>query len=328
MKRRKFITLLGGVAAAWPFAVRAQQAEPMRRLGVLMNLAKDDPELERRIAALLKRLSELGWVDGKNLRVDYRWSIDAEIIRKNAAELLALAPDAIMANAPPSVLALQQISRTVPIVFAAVTDPVVMGIVQSLDRPGGNSTGFTSAEFGMSAKWLELLKEIAPGVKRVAVLENPSNPGALPQFTAIQAVAPTFQVDVSHIGMSDPGEIERGVAVFAHAGNGGLIVTRTSEAIAARNLIVALAARFRLPAVYPLRVFVAGGGLVSYGPDIVDEYREAAGYIDRILKGEKPANLPVQAATKYELVINQKTANAIGLDLPQMLLARADEVIE
>jgi ABC-type uncharacterized transport system substrate-binding protein len=328
MKRRKFITLLGGVAAAWPFALRAQQAEPTRRLGVLMNLAKDDPESERRIAAFLKRLSELGWVDGKNLRVDYRWSIDAEMIRKNAAELLALAPNAIMANAPPSVLALQHMTRTVPIVFAAVTDPVVMGIVQSLERPGGNTTGFTSAEFGMSAKWLELLKEIAPGVKRVAVLENPSNPGALPQFTAIQAVAPTFQVDVSHIDVGDPGKIERGVADFAHAGNGGLIVTRTSEAIAARNLIVALAAQFRLPAVYPLRVFVAGGGLASYGPDIVDEYREAAGYIDRILRGEKPANLPVQAATKYELVINQKTANAIGLDLPQMLLARADEVIE
>ena len=210
------------------------------------------------------------------------------MIRKNAAELLALGPDAIMANAPPAVLALQHMTHTVPIVFAAVTDPVVMGIVQSLERPGGNTTGFTSAEFGMSAKWLELLKEIAPGVKRVAVLENPSNPGALPQFGAIQAVAPTFQVDVSHIGVADPGEIERGVAAFAHAGNGGLIVTRTSEAIAARNSIVALAAQFRLPAVYPLRVFVTGGGLASYGPDIVDEYREAAGYIDRILKERNP----------------------------------------
>jgi putative ABC transport system substrate-binding protein len=330
VKRREFMTLLGGIAATWPLAARAQQPGQMRRIGVLMNLAADDPESQARIGAFLQGLQELGWALGRNLRIDYRWGAasDAERIRRLAAELIALVPDVILANAPPSVIALQRTSRSVPIVFAAVTDPVGMGIVQSLARPGGNATGFTSAEFGMSAKWLELLKEVAPGVKRAAVLRNPTNPGSMPQFAAIQTVAPMFGVDLSLIDLADAGEIERGIDALARSPNGGLIVTRTSEAIIYRDLIIALAARHRLPAVYPLRFFVSDGGLISYGPDIVDQFRRAAGYVDRILKGEKPADLPVQAPTKYELVINLKTAKALGLEVPATLLARADEVIE
>src|SRR5215470_3883339 len=308
MRRREFITLLGGAAAAWPLAARAQQSERMRRIGVLMNFAEDDPEAQRRLAAFRKTLQALGWSEAKNLRIDVRWGVDIDRIRNNATELVALKPDLIVANAPPSVLAVQQASRTMPIVFAAVTDPVAMGIVDNLARPGGNATGFMPAEFGMSAKWLELLKEIAPKTTRVAVFMEPSNPGALPQFVAIQTVAPTFGVELIRLGMGDESKIERSLRAFARTPNGGLIVTRTAEAIAVRGLIIGLAAQHRLPSIYPLRFFVEAGGLASYGPDIVEQYREAAGYVDRILKGEKPADLPVQAPTKYELVINLKTA--------------------
>jgi len=327
-RRRRFLTLLGGAVVAWPLAAGAQQGGRMRRIGVLMNLSSDDPEAQTRIGAFLQGLQEFGWAIGRTLRVEYRWGADADRVRKSAAELVALAPDVIVANAPPSVIALQRESRGVPIVFAAVTDPVGMGIVQSLARPGGNATGFTSAEFGLSAKWLELLKDIAPGVKRVAVLRDPGNPGAMPQFAAIQTVAPMLGVELDVVDLAGAGEIERGIDAFARTANGGLIVTRTSEAITHRDLIIALAARHRLPAVYPLRLFVSGGGLISYGPDIVDQYRRAAGYVDRILKGEKPADLPVQQPTKFELVINLKTANALGMEIPPTLLARADEVIE
>jgi putative ABC transport system substrate-binding protein len=326
--RRQFIFALGSTAAAWPLAARAQQPERMRRVGVLANLLENDPEAVARLSALRRSLRELGWVEGRNLQIDARWGVDNDRIRKNAAELIALAPDVILANAPPSVMALQQATRTLPIVFVNMTDPVGMGIVQSLARPGGNATGFTAAEFGLSAKWLELLKEIAPGVRRVAVLRELSNPSALPQFAAIQAVASSFDVELSPLNARDPGEIERDVGSFARPGNGGLIVTRTSEPIAQRDAIIKTASRHRLPAVYPLRFFVTVGGLISYGPDTVDQYRHAATYVDRILKGEKPADLPVQQPTKYELVINLKTAKSLDLTVPPMLLARADEVIE
>ena len=329
MKRRQFITLLGGAAATWPLATRAQQPERMRRIGVLMNLAADDPESQARIGALLQGLQEFGWSIGRNVRIDYRWAAgDAGRLRSHAAELVALAPDVILANANPSVEVLQQTARAMPIVFVAVTDPVGTGVVASLARPGGNTTGFTSAEFSMSAKWLELLKEVAPGVTRAAVLQDPGNPGSIPQFAAIQSVAPSLGVDLSTIFLRDAGEIEGAVAAFARAPNGGLIATRTSGAIGHRNLIITQAAKLRLPAVYPLRLFVTAGGLASYGPDIVDQCRRAASYVDRILKGAKPADLPVQAPTKYELVINLKTAKELGLTVPDTVLARADEVIE
>jgi ABC-type uncharacterized transport system substrate-binding protein len=329
MNRREFfISPLGG-AAVWPLAgAWAQQPNRMRRIAVLMNLGSDDPEAQARIGAFLQGLQEFGWAIGRNLRIEYRWVADAARIPKSAAELVALAPDVILANAPPSVIALQRASRSVPIVFAAVTDPVGMGIVQSLALPGGNATGFMSAEFGMSAKWLEVLKELAPGVKRAAILRDPSNPGANSQFAAIQSVAPMFGVELSVIDLADASEIERGIDAFARSPDRGLIVTRTSEAIIHRDLIITLAVRHRLPAVYPLRLFVTDGGLISYGPDIVDQFRRAAGYVDRILKGEKPADLPVQAPVKYELAINLKTAKALGLDVPPALVARADEVIE
>jgi ABC-type uncharacterized transport system substrate-binding protein len=328
MRRREFITLLCGTAAAWPLTARAQQAEPVRRLGMLINFTNDDQEAKRRIGAFLKKLSELGWTDGKNLHIDYRWGVDREIIRKNAAELVALAPDVIVANAPPSVLALQQVTRAVPIVFTAVIDPVALGFVQSLARPRGNVTGFAPLEFGSSTKWLELLKEIAPGVKQVAVLGGSTNPGATLQLAAIQTAAPSFGVELSIIDVSDKDKIERGVTAFAGSANRGLIVIRTVENIDAHDLIIALAARYRLPTVYPLRFFVAAGGLASYGTDAVEEYRQVAGYVDRILKGEKPADLPVQTPTKYELMINLKTAKALGLSIPPAVLTRADEVIE
>jgi putative ABC transport system substrate-binding protein len=329
MIRRQFITLLGGAAATWPLTARAQQPERMRRIGVLMNLAADDPESQARIGALLQGLQEFGWSIGRNVRIDYRWAAgDAERLRSHAAELVALAPDVILANANPSVEVLQQTARAMPIVFVAVTDPVGAGVVASLARPGGNATGFTSAEFSMSAKWLELLKEVAPGVTRAAVLQDPGNPGSIPQFAAIQSVAPSLGVDLSTIFLRDAGEIEGAVATFARVPNGGLIATRTSGAIGHRNLIITQAAKLRLPAVYPLRLFVTAGGLASYGPDIVDQCRRAASYVDRILKGAKPADLPVQAPTKYELTINLKTAKALGLTVPDSVLARADEVIE
>jgi putative ABC transport system substrate-binding protein len=273
-------------------------------------------------------MGELGWTEGKNFRVGIRWGGDPEIVSKNAAELVALVPDIIVANAPPSVQALEKINHAIPVVFVAVTDPVVLGLVRSLARPGGNVTGFSPSELGMSAKWLELLKEIAPGVKRVAVFSPPDDPFGTKQLAVIQAAAPSLGVTVSTFGVSDSGAIDRDVAAFARTPDAGLIATRTSQAIAARNWIVAAAARYRLPAVYPLRVFAASGGLASYGPDIGEEYREAAGYVDRILKGAKPADLPVQSPTKFELAVNLKTAKQLGITIPPTLLATADEVIE
>jgi putative ABC transport system substrate-binding protein len=328
MRRREFVALLGG-AAAWPLAARAQQTERMRRIGVLMNLATDDPESQLRIAALLQSLQELGWRDGHNVRIETRWAASkADRFHAHAAELVALAPDVIVAAATPSVAALQQISRTVPIVFVTVIDPVSAGLVASLARPGGNTTGFALWEFGTSAKWMELLKEIAPRVTRAAVIRDAALASGIGQLAAIQAVAPSFGVELSPVDVRDATEIERTVTAFAHTSSGGLIVTASPAMAAHRQLIIALAARNRLPAVYAFRFMVTEGGLISYGPNSIDPYRRAAGYVDRILKGEKPADLPVQAPTKYETVINLKTAKALGLDVPPSLLARADEVIE
>jgi putative tryptophan/tyrosine transport system substrate-binding protein len=328
IRRRKFITALGGATVAWPLAIRAQ-SERMRRVGILINLNNDDPEAKRRIKAFATTLSELGWTEGKNLHIDYRLGGVQDIVRKNAAELVALAPDVIVANAAPSVQALQMVTHTIPVVFTAVIDPVALGFVQSLARPGGNVTGFTPFEFGLAAKWLELLKEIAPGVKQVGVLAGGSAvPTTAPQLAAIQAAAPSLEVELTVIDISDKGKIERGIVAFAGSADRGLIVIRTFENIVAGDLIIALAARYRLPTVYPLRFFVAAGGLASYGPNDVAEYRQVAGYVDRILKGEKPANLPVQQPTKFDLVINLKTAQTLGLTVPPSLLATADEVIE
>jgi putative ABC transport system substrate-binding protein len=328
MRRRQFIRLLGG-AATWPLAARAQQPQRMRRIGVLMNLAADDPESPIRIAAFAQGLQELGWTVGRNVRIDTRWGAsDVDRARRYAAELLALAPDVILASGAPSVAALQRATRTVPIVFANVVDPVGSGFVASLARPDGNTTGFSFFEYSLSGKWLELLKQIAPGVTRAAVLRDAALASGGGQLGALQAVASSFGVELSPIGVSDASEIERAVTAFAHSTNGGLIVTGSPLAIDHRNLIVTLAARHQLPAVYPYRYFVTSGGLISYGPDSINTFRRAAAYVDRILKGEKPADLPVQAPTKYELVINFKTAKALGLDVPQSLLARADEVIE
>jgi putative ABC transport system substrate-binding protein len=298
MRRRDFITLLGGVAAAWPFTARAQQPDRMRRIGVFMNLAADDPEAKLFVEAFLQGLQQLGWTDGRNLRLDYRWGAgDADRYRRYAAELVPLAPDVILATTTSMVQAMQQASRTVPIVFVNLIDPVGGGVVASLARPGGNATGFTSIEYGMSAKWLELLKQIAPGVTRAAVLRDPTVAAGGGQLGAIQAVAPSFGVELSPIDVRDVGEIERGISAFARGSNGGLIVTAGAWAQIHRELIITLAARHRLPAVYRYRFYVTGGGLISYGPDLVDPYRRAAGYVDRILKGEKPADLPVQAPT-------------------------------
>jgi ABC-type uncharacterized transport system substrate-binding protein len=327
MKRREFITLLGGAAAAWPLAARAQQAERMQRIGVLMNFAADDAEGQGRVAAFQQALQQLGWTDGRNVQIDYRWAAgDTGRFHRYAEELLALAPDVVLASATPSVQALQQATRTVPIVFANVGDPVAMGIVASLARPGGNATGFTPLEFGFAAKWLELLKEIAPRVTRVAVLRDLTIGPA--HLSAIQAVAPSFNAELSVVGVRDASEIERSVTAFARSSNGGMIVTPSTSALVHRELITTLAARYKLPAVYAFRYMVTAGGLMSYGADPIDMYRRSAGYVDRILKGEKPADLPVQAPTKYELVINLKTAKTLGLDLPPSVLARADEVIE
>ena len=327
MKRRDFITLLGGAAVTWPLAARAQQGERARRIGVLMNVAVDDAEGQARIAAFLQVLQQLGWTDGRNVRIDYRWTAgDADRFQRYAEELLALAPDVLLASATPSVQALQRATRTVPIVFAQVSDPVGAGLVESLARPGGNITGFLPSEYSISAKWLELLKEVAPRVTRVGVLRDLTIGPA--HLSAIQAVAPSFRVELSALGVRDAGEIERTVAAFARSSNGGLIVTASTSALVHRDLITMLAARHRLPAVYAFRYSVTAGGLISYGPDTTDQFRRAAGYVDRILKGEKPADLPVQAPTKYELVINMKTARALGIDVPATVLARADEVIE
>jgi putative ABC transport system substrate-binding protein len=332
MKRRELITLLGGAVAtpavAWPLAARAQQGERMRRIGVLMHLAANDQEGQTRFTAFLQGLQQLGWIDGRNVRIDTRWGANDADRRKYAAELAALAPDVILASTTLAMVALQQATRTVPVVFSNVADAVGAGFVESLARPGGNVTGFTLFEYSLSGKWLELLKEIAPRVTRAAVIRDSANPAGIGQFAVIQSVAPSFKVEVSPVVVRDAGEIERAVTTFARSPNGGLIVLGSALGAVQSDLIVTLAARHRLPAVYPFRFFVTGGGLISYGPDTIDPYRRAAGYVDRILKGAKPADLPVQAPVRYELVINLKTAKALGLEVPPMLLARTTEVIE
>jgi putative ABC transport system substrate-binding protein len=327
MRRREFIGLVGG-AAAWPLAAGAQQLVQMRRMGLLLPAAADDTEFQARVGAFLQGLALLGWSIGRNVRIDVRWATaNAADIRRHAAELAALAPDIILANGGSTVTPLLQVTRTVPIVFVTVTDPVGAGLVDSLARPGGNATGFMTAEFSIGGKWLELLKQIAPGVTRVAVLRNSTSAGPA-LFAVIQAMAPSLRVEVNPVNASDASDFERVVAAVARAPNAGLIVTSVAAATLHRDLIIMLAARHKLPAVYWERFFVAAGGLISSGPDVIDQYRQAAGYVDRIFKGEKPADLPVQAPTKYELVINLKTAKTLGLDLPETLLATADEVIQ
>ena len=328
MTRRAFITLLGG-AASWPLAARAQQRQRMRRVGVFTPGTADDPEHKTRDAAFLQGLGELGWIVGRNLRIDYRWGAgDYERFRAMAAELIELNPDVILAQGSSTVTALQKTSGTVPIVFANVTDPVGSSLVATMARPGGNATGFVTTEFGFSAKWLELLKELAPRVTRVAVLRSSAVASQIALFGGIQSVAPALGVELRPIDTRDAGEIERAVAAFAGEPNGGLIAASGSGVLLHRELIVALAARYRLPAVYAYRSHVVSGGLASYGPDSIDQFRRAAQYVDRILKGERPADLPVQAPTKYELVINLKTAKVLGIEMPASVLARADEVIE
>jgi putative tryptophan/tyrosine transport system substrate-binding protein len=324
--RRKFISVVGSAALCWPLAARAQQRT--RRVGVLMNLAADNPTGQARLARLLLGLREAGWVDGRNVQIDARWAAgDAEGFHKCATELIALESDVILAVTTPAVTALQQASRTVPIVFVAVIDPVGSGLVASLARPGGNATGFVTFEYALAAKWLQLLKEIAPDVMRVAVLREVTSAAGIGQFAAIQAVG-SMGLELSAINMRDVGEIERAVDTFTHGSKGGLIVTASGFGANHPDAITALAARHKLPAVYPFRYFVRSGGLISYGPDLTDEFGLAAGYVDRVLKGEEPANLPVQAPTKYELAVNLKTAMAIDVAVPGTILARADEVIE
>jgi ABC-type uncharacterized transport system substrate-binding protein len=330
LARREFITLLGGAAAAWPLAARAQQDERMRRVGVLMPTAADDTEGQARIAAFLQGLQQWGWTVGGNMRVDIRWTAgDAERIRKAVTEIVALAPDVIFTNTTAIVGPLLQATRTVPIVFAVVADPVGAGYVNSLARPGGNATGFTTFEYGIAGKWLELLKQLAPSVTRAAVMRDAAISTGLGLFGAIQSAAPSVGLEVTPVNMHDAAEIEAVVTAFARSPQSGLIVLPSPLAVFHRDLIARLAARFKLPAIYPNRFFVASGGLVSYGSDdLLGQNRRAAGYVDRILKGEKPADLPVQAPTKYELVVNLKTARALSLTVPPTLLARADEVIE
>jgi putative tryptophan/tyrosine transport system substrate-binding protein len=329
MKRRKFIALIGGAAATWPLATHAQQSERMRHVGVLMPLAADDPQGQARIAAFQQGLQQSGWTDGRNVLIDTRWTRgNADDIRKYAAELATLAPDIILATGSASTGPLLQATRIVPIVFVIVPDPVGAGFVDSLARPGGNATGFTSFEYGIGAKWVELLKEIAPRVTRAAVLRDPAITAGIGQFGAIQSVAPSVGVEVSPVNLRDAGEIERAVAAFASTPNGGLIITGSPLSVVHSDLIIKLAMRYKLPAVYFEHFFVTAGGLISYGPDFIDQYRRAAAYVDRILRGEKPADLPVQAPSKYELAINLKTAKALGLTIPQSILARADEVTE
>jgi putative ABC transport system substrate-binding protein len=329
MQRREFITLLGGAVAAWPLSARAQQGERMRRVGIILPAASGDAVYQARVGAFLQELGQLDWTIGRNVRIDTRWATtNAAEIRRHAAELAALAPDVILAFGTSTVGPMLQATRTVPIVFPVAGDPVGAGFVDSLARPGGNATGFLSFEYGISGKWLELLKQIAPGVTRVGVLRDPTTPTGSAMFGVIQAMAPSLRVEVNPVNIRDAGEIERAVAAFARTPNGGLIVTASKLAEDHRDLIVTLAARHKLPAVYYERHFVAAGGLISYGPDFIHLFRQSAGYVDRILKGEKPADLPVQAPTKYELVINLKNAKALGLTMPQTLLASADEVIE
>ena len=329
MRRREFITLLGGATVAWPLAARAQQPERVRRVGVLIPIAANDPDAQTRLAAFVQTLQQLGWTDGRNVRIDTRWaSGDPDNIRRYAAELVALAPDIIFAAGNSAVAPLLHATNTVPIVFEAVADPVGSGFVDSLAQPGGNATGFMMFEYSLSGKWLELLKEIAPSLTRVIVLWDPAITAGIGQFAIIQSVATSAGVDVRPVNVRDALEIERAITAFARAPNGGLVVTASAWSVVRRDLIIALAARHKLPAIYFERFFVVAGGLVSYGANFIDQYRRAAGYVDRILKGEKPADLPVQAPTKYELAINLKTANALGLTVPHSLLARADEVIE
>jgi putative ABC transport system substrate-binding protein len=330
IRRREFLGVLSSAAIGWPLAAGAQQSDRMRRIGVLMAATADDPEYQTRMGAFQQGLALLGWTDGRNVRIDTRWATtNADDIRKHAVELAALAPDVILAGTGTTTVApLLQATRTVPIVFVLVIDPVGAGFVASLARPGGNATGFLMFEYGLSGKWLEVLKQVAPGVKRVAVLRDATIASGIGQFGAIQSAAPSLGMEATPVNVRDIDEIERDIAAFARSSNGGVVVPASPEASRHRDLIITLAARHRLPAVYASRYFVIDGGLISYGPDIVDQYRAAAGYVDRVLKGEKPADLPVQAPTKYELVINLKTAKALGLDVPPTLLARADEVIE
>jgi putative tryptophan/tyrosine transport system substrate-binding protein len=325
MRRREFTTMLAG-AAAWPLAARAQRT--IRRIGMLQPAAADDAELQTRVKAFLEGLQQSGWTIGQNVQIDSRWATTNDEIRRHAAELAALAPDAILTASSPALVALQQATRSVPIVFVNVVDPIGSGFVESLARPGGNTTGFLLFEYSLSGKWLELLKQIAPSTTRAAVFRDTNSPAGNAQFGVIQAVAPSLGIEVSPINLRDASEIERAAAVFARSANGGLIVTASPSAGVHRNLIIGLAARAKLPAVYFARQYVVAGGLISYGPDFADQYRRAASYVDRILKGEKPADLPVQAPTKYELAINLKTAKALGLEVPPTLLATADEVIE
>jgi putative ABC transport system substrate-binding protein len=329
MKRRNFITLLGGAAAAWPLAARAQQREKVRLIGILLPASADNREFQARLGAFLQGLQQSGWSIGRNVQIDTRWATaKADEIRRHAAELAALAPDAIVAHGSSTVGATLQATHTVPIVFPAVGDPVAAGFVDSLARPGGNATGFMSFEYGLGGKWLELVKEIAPTVTRAAVFRDPAIPTGTGMFGAIQSVAPALGIEAIPLNVRDADQIKRALSAFARLGNGGLIVTPSSLSFLHSELIIALAAQYKLPAVFFLRPFVTAGGLISYGPDEIEQYRQAAGYVDRILKGEKPGDLPVQAPTRYELVINLKTAKALGLDVPQTLLARADEVIE
>jgi putative ABC transport system substrate-binding protein len=328
VNRRDFITLVGGAAAAWPLAARAQRSEPVKRIGMLSTSAADDPEAQARIAAFHQAMQPLGWTVGRTLRIEHRWGVDVATIRKNAAELVALAPDVILTAGAAGVGPLLDATRTVPIVFVLVADPVGAGFVDSLARPGGNATGFLAVEYGMGGKWLELLKQIAPRVTRAAVIRDPAISAGIGLFGAIQSAAPGLGMDVTPVNVRDESEMERAVAAFARSPNAGMIVTASALANAHRDLIIALAARYKLPAVYYSGPFVAAGGLVSYAPDIMDQYRLSAGYVDRILRGAKPADLPVQAPTKYELTVNLKTAKALGLDVPATLLALADEVIE
>jgi putative ABC transport system substrate-binding protein len=328
MRRREFITLIGG-AAVWPLAAQGQNGERVRRIGVIMSLAADDPEDQARFAAFAQGLQESGWAVGRNVRIETRWSRGSlSDARKYVDELVALAPDVILATGSVAVGPLLQATRTLPVVFVTVPDPVADGFIDSLARPGGNATGFTAFEYGLSGKWLELLKEIAPRVTRAAVIRDPAITAGIGQFAAIQSIAPSLGVEVTPVNVRDAGEIERAITAFARGSNGGLILTGSALALVHRNLIVNLAARYKLPAVYWTRTPVTSGGLISYGVDIVDQFRQAAGYVDRILKGEKPADMPVQTPTKYELVINLKTAKALGLTVPPSLLASANEVIE
>ena len=328
MKRREFIMLLGG-AAAWPLVVRAQQPERMPRIGVITNFSADDPATQPRLTAFVERLQQLGWTDGRNVRIDIRWSTgDAERTRSDVAELVALACDVILSVGSPTTALLLRATRTVPVVFVQVADPVGAGFAASLAQPGGNATGFAIYEYGIGAKWIELLKEISPGVTRAAILRDSANVAEIAMFGAIQTAAPLLGMELSPIGLSDATEIEREITAFARGSNRGLIVVSGSTAILHREPIIAMAAKYRLPAIYPDYAFVTAGGLISYGPDRLDQYLRAAGYVDRILRGEKAASLPVQASTKYKLAINLKTAKALGLEIPSTLLARADEVIE